>query len=982
MEKRKVTSVEKSVQRTLFYQRLVGGIVATTLGLVLVGVYVFWAKQHYQTEHVDEPNYAHLDETSPTYWADRVDTDIASIQRLEISPQLEFNRLRHRLQRTLATAATTTAGYDRSVAVSETALAIFRNNINIDVEEFLQATGETPLAMALRAKVLVANALMLLRLNDKVAATVTMNNYERLVIAADVKIDTEAGELAFRGAAKVYRYTFDVGSLDALFQRNLKFTPRITDVELRMKAYRIIATEQAVAGRDRDAMETVAQIDLPIELVRAFQGVIINVARPEKPDLTEPTLFLPKINGPWEPLPQPRNAKRIINDVLHHIASRESTVSDQVDLLMRLAGSRMVCDPDLYTLLKSCLTDSGEFDDIVKRPVIQRLQNPESSTIRNALNMPPSTKKKDVDSAQDSWTSPHDDDGDVEMSDPTLLKEIVELERLRIQLAVARSYLAVNRRRDAVLSLQQAFKIAEGLTDIRERIAHLLDVVGLQIIAGDFIGSRNTFTAIGLPKRVDSVLMWSPSDSEVAFSGESVEMSLARLVRLEVLARFLDDAELTINLLPTGNVKDEESVFLVAELIRTQRLREATRVIVEMTEGPQKTELMHRLEIAKGGSEENYRCLNIAFPEKTPQNDALVDAAVSLLQLGLYDAARKAVERMSNTEDRTAPLLRILRDLLIFYTAYGSTENEHQAVRKTLLDIALRTANAIDVSQDHVVALEMILSTVIPLAREKAEQESLLPVVRQALEMSQKIPNTIPTKAGTVAKLLSGKILLYTLTNSPSPSPPALAKELDQEIIDEIMDHLADVLEFLNEVASEHVRAQGMLAVARVLGQIGRTNQARKLLDSVLEIARSQNDKRIAVSLFLGTIPQFVALSDLGAARSVYYDVFTVVDNIPDVDPTGGNAAMIFGTRLRDSEIDRLARSLLEYGFISEAVLFAGRRSEGTTLDPLLQHAVFQLIDKGNFADAENTAHRHGNADIRAFLLRSIAFAKRHKGRG
>ena len=982
MEKRKITSVEKSVQRVLFYRHLRGGLVALAVLLVLGIAFVFWIKHRYQVEHVDVVDYDRLDESSPTYWADRVDRDIESIKRLELPPPQEINRLRSRLRRTLLAAASTPQGFGRSVAVSDTAWAIFRHDVNVNVEEFLESMGETPLAVALRAKVLVANALMLLRLNDQVAAAVAMNNYDRIVNLADIKLDTEAAELAFCGAAKVYRYTFETTALDALFQRNLKFTPRITDVGLQMKAYRIIATVQAAAGRERDALETAARIKNPIESVRAYQGIIVNIARPEKPDLTEPKFFLPKIEGPWPPLPQPKNTKWIIDDIFRQIASRD-TISDQVDLLTRLAGSRMLCDPDLHTLFKSCLLDSKIIDGIAKKPALQLLQNPESPTIRKALSMSATTKLKSTDTALDNWMSTIDDvNVDIGAVDPSIIKGVVNLERIRIQLAIAGSYLAANRRQDAALSLQQTFKFAQALPNVKNEIDFLLDIAGLQISAGDFVGIRNTFMAIGLPKRVDGVLTWeaSAADSAAEFSGDSMEPSLVRLARLKVLARFLEDAELSINMLPSGEAKDEEIAFLATELIRAQRLREANRAILGMTPGSRQTELQQRLEIAKGGTEENYRNLNIAFPEKTTRDDILVDSTISLIQLGLYDAARGAVMRISHPESRTAQSLRIVRDLLLFYGAYGSEEREHQAVRKTLLSVALRAANDIGPPQDRAAALEMILATALPFAKEKEEQESLLGIVKQAPAIVREIPPTDPTKTVTTAKLLSGKILLYGLLNNRSSSWPLLNKELDKPMFDEIMETLSEVVGILNDLDDDNARARGMLAVARVFGQIGRTNQTRQILDGVGDIAKSQSDKRISVSLFLGTVPLFCALEDLEAAKSVYFDAFGIVGNVPDIDPTGGNAGMIFGVRLRDSEIDRLGRSLLENDFIPEAILFAGRIQDDTMKDRLLKIAAFRLIDKENFVEAESAARRITDPDARTFLLRCTEFVKRQKG--
>ena len=984
MDNRKITSVEKSVQRTLFYRRLCGGIVALFLLLLFVAAYFFWGKQRYQTEHIDVANYDHLDESSPTYWPDRVESDIEFIRGLELPAQQKDSRLRSRLRQTLAAATATPPEFGRGAAVSETALAILRHDVNADIEEFLEFIGEAPLAMALRAKILVTNALMLLRLNDPVAAAVAMNSYERIVNSADIKLDSEASELAFRGAVRVYRYTFETRALDALFQRNLRFASRITDPGLQMRAYRIIATEQAVADRDRDAMETASQIGNPIELARAFQGVIINVARPGKPDLTEPTPFLPKVDGPWDPLPQPRNARRVINDVLQQIASRE-VVADQVDLLMKLAGSRMVCDPDLYTLFESCLRDFGDIGENVKQPALQLLRNPESATISKSRNMPPSTKAKSLDSALDDWTKTIDDVGvgvQTETVDPTISKDIVPLERLRLQLWIARSYLSVNRRPDAIRSLQQALTVVQSLTNAEDRIDFLLDIVGLQTITGDFTGSRNTFDVIGLPRRVGGDWEWDrlASSSDTEFGNDFVEANLARLTRLKVLARFLEDAELTVNLLPSGEGKDEECAFLATELIRTQRLREAARVTIGMTPGPRQAELRHRIEIAKGGTEENYRSLNIAFPEKTSQDNVLTQSAVVLIQLGLHDAAREAVKRISHPESRSARSLRIVRDLLFSYGAYGSTADEHRTVRKTLLDIALRAANDIEPAQERAAALEMILSAVIPLAADKEELESLQPIVLQALEIARSVPSTVSAKAGTIARLLSAKILLHALTNDRPSSWPLLHREHDKALIDEMMEPLAEAVEILNDIENENAHARGMLALARVFGQIGRTNQVRQLLGSVIETATSQTDKRIGVSLFLGTIPLFRSLGDTEAAKSVYYDAFGVVGNIPDADPTNGNAGMIFGQRLRDGEIDLLARSLFENDFIPEAILFTERISETNLRDRLLRIAVFYFIDKEIFLEAENTAHKHSDPDARALLLRYITFAKRYRG--
>jgi len=984
MQKPKLTAVEKSVRRVLFYRRLWGGLVAFFLLLLFTGLFLFGLHHRHRKVNDDAPNYDHLDESSVTYWSDRVEQDVRDIRHLELTPDQEMNRLRLRLRGTLAVAAATPAGFARNVAVSDTAFAIFRHDIAVDIDEFLEAMGETPLAAAMRAKILVSEALLRLRLNDQGAASVAINGYERMLTHYDVKLDSEPAELAFIGAVKYYRYTFGNEALDTLFQKNLKFASRISDSDLRMKAYRIIATEQSRAERDRDAMETTLHINSHLELVRAFQAIIINVSRPTKPDLTDPQAFQPPTGGPWEP-PNPKFAKRIINDVLNAIASQED-VDVQIDLLKRLAGSAMVCDPDLLALLKGCLIESGKIRENVKRPIIRLLEEPESPTIRKSNNRPPLADKKGVDTAIDDFaTSTNAVNDEDDAADPVFFKGVVDLERIKVQLFIVRSYLAVNRRLDAALCLQQAFKIAEALPDVRDRIDLLLDIAGLQLNAGDFAGSRQTFKTIGLPQQIDGILTWEIPSNDVSAvpipRGGSMEMSLSRLVHLKVLARHLDDAESAVNLLPSGDTKDEECAFLAAELIRIQRLHEAGRVIGNMRTTPLQTELSHRLAIARGGSEASYRALDIPFPEKTQREEELERAALLLIQFGLYDAAQNAVGRLLNVDRRAALSVRIVRHLIPFITSYYGEDVDHSAVRKTLIDLAFRTANAIESPQEQTEAVELIFSALVPLVKGRPEQEALQPLIDQALTVAGEIPSTELTKVGMVARLLSAKVQLHAMLSNRSTTWPLLDQELDKQMIDDIRKQLSEAAAELGalEPSSETAVARELLAIARVNGQIGRTQRVRQILDSVLETAKTTADKRESVFLYLSTVPLFRALGDDEAAKAVYYDAFGAVGSVPNDDPTFGNAGMLFGERLRDGEIDNLVRSLLENDFMYEAILFAERLTDDTMRDRMLRIAAFRLIDKEDFAAAENTANKLSDPELKDSLLRNILLVKRQK---
>ena len=999
MQKPKLTAIEKMVRRALFYRRLWSGSIFLLLLLLCGGLLLSWNKHRHRKENADTPNYTHLDESSQTYWSDRVEQDVREIRRLELSRDHETNRLHTRLLQTLTAAAAIPVGAIRNDAVYDATLAIFRNNIALNIDEHLEAMGETPLAAAMRARIRVSEALTRLRLNDSVAAAVAMNGYERMLTHYDVKLDSEPAELAFIGAVAYYRHQIDNGALVALFQKNLRFNQRISDPNLRMKAYRIIATEQARSGKDRDAMETTTHINTHLELVRAFQAIIINVAHPTKPDLNDPQTFQPKNTGPWEQ-PNPIATKRVINDVLSAIASHEM-IDDQIDLLRRLAGSAMVCNPDLHTLLKSCLIESNTIVENVKRPIIRLLDEPESEKIRQAINKPSLTERRGIDTAIDDFTSTTSTRyAHVDATDPALVKGIIDLERIRIQQFIAQSYLTINRHSDAARCLQQTFEIAQMVPNIRGRVDLLIDIVGLQISAGDFVGSRRSFRAIGLPQRVDGIVTWEiSSDDEPSMPGphgESMETTLSRLARFKVLARYLNDAETAINLLSPGDARDEEYAFLAAELIRIQRTREASRVVGHMRETPLRTELSHRVAIARGGNEANYRALDVPFPEKTQQEEKLRNAAISLVQLGLFDAARNAVERMANIEHRSALSVRIIRNLISVVGSYGGEDSDHSMVRKTLFDFALRTANAIELPQERAEALELILSTMLSLVKRKSEQEALLPLIDQALEIAIKIPPTELAKAGIIARLLSAKVRLHAILNNRPTTWPLLDPERDQLLIEDTRKYLDEAIQGINEVtmnikddgaahAVQTAIALGRIAIARVEGQIGRKERTLEILDSVLDIAKEMVDanKPKGVALYLATVPLFRALGDDAGLKakvvSVYYDAFIAVDSVPSVDPTGGNARMLFGEGLRETEIDNLVRSLLENDFMHEATLFAERLTDATTRNRLLRIAAFRLLDKGDFASAENTAEKLSDPELRDALLRNIIFIKRQE---
>ncbi len=983
-----LSNLEKSVRKALFYQRLRWGSLFS-LFTIAVAVTGFWGIRHRLTDIKDVAVYTNIDKESPSYWSDRVEQDIAQTRALKLPEKDEQLRMVVRLRKTLTAAAAVSEGFSRSVAVSDTALAIFKHDIDVNVDEFLDQTGETPLAMAIRAKVLIAYALMLLRINNQVAATVAMNAYERIVNQADLKLDSDPTEWAFCGAVKFYWYTRNMNALDDLFRLNLKYTPRIVDNNLRLKAYRIIATEQARIGRDRDAMETATQITNSVESVRAFQGIIVNIARPTSPDLSNPSVFLPPSIGPWEPISisNSKNAKRVMNDVIRVIASHD-TVSDQVELLSRLACSRMVCDPYLYDIYKSCLLESDKLSDNVKRPILAKLQNPESDAIRVSLKMPPLAKKKSSDPALDDWSSSFGETSvDLAAFDPNAMKEIINLEWTKIRLNIARSFLIVNRRMDVIRSLQDAVKIADSLKDVQDRITYLLEIAAVQISAGDIAGVQLTFQKIGLPRRGNGKATWiseaeeleSDADARPRIDNAFTESSIARLARLKVQARFFSDAEMMISYLPSGPAKNSEYVFLVTELIRSQRLKEATGAVVNMGEGPRQNAALNRLAIAKGGGEEHYKALGLTFPQEGVSDNDLASTAQSLYQYGLYDAAAAAAASITDKGNRDAILGRIVKDIMLFFSNYGDVDADHITSRKNLFDVAVRVLEKIESPQSYSETMETILSIAVPAATNLEDQEALQPLFTKAFERCREIASTDVAKAECLAKIVTSNILLYAKSKKRPPHWPMLNKELDAPQIDEVRKILAEAIEIVNESNDDLGRALAMSSIARCLGLIGNTAKARQIADNVVEIAQTLNNKRQSILLVLSVVPTLQAMGHTEAVRTTMQAAFRIAEEVSGNDQSVPDAGGVFELKLRDSEIDRLIRFMLENDDAVDAVSMLGRIRETRIKDQLLQIAFFRSVDKEEYGEAEATARKIFKPNTKEKLLRDLAFVQKHR---
>ncbi|MDR2706663.1 MAG: hypothetical protein LBC02_12860 [Planctomycetaceae bacterium] len=978
----KTTEIEQSFRKILFYYRLRIGIgVTILLFLLAIGGVALW--QYFHEPQYIPPTHKQLDPNSTTYWVDRTLADIELFRNAETKVK-NSQQLYLTLMNTLEEAGRISSNYARIKAISDIAITMAKNDIDINIDNMIQSLGDTPYAASMRTRIVASQSLMFLRLAKRSAARVAVQEYDRIIIEADLKLNTPTNEFAFLGIITALACLEDTAKLTDIFNKQIEFSLRTT-TEQRMRAYRFIAGEQARVGMSVNAMNTAQKIKNPVERVRAYQLIIAHTARPPKITPDEPTLFLPPIEGQWKPLPEPMVAQHIINDVIKQIADCEE-LEEQIDLLTMLSESRLMCDPEIHRLFREGIVNQESIDELVKRPILQHLDQPRSELIRASLKLPPLPKnlQQNIDPVLDDWNSPT---GMIAVSlseiEPTVIRGLIDQQKIRAWLMMSQCYQLSSRYAEAVLVLRKAAAIAGKQKQSNERIQTLLKIGEHLLSAGSITDAHAVLKDIGLPSTPSA----TPPPSATASQEEQTQSiilftpeHLSYLARLQMVGRFFDDALQTIRCIEPPSAQVNDLAFLVLEQIRIAHFDEAAKTIstinnAAINDAAQVEKLQHLLAIAQGGGEEHYAAVKIPFPGNLQNDEELRRCCELLIQNGLFGVAVTTAEKIKDTELQSKNLARLVREYMLFFRAYGEDSNWHRSVRESLLKTAHPIAEKIVHPTSRTEALEIILATVLPYTHKENQKDFLLRLFDEAFKTSRQI-DTPTDKVELMSRLILNKIALET-SRIPPNRLPLFNRESNPTAAEAVEQLITETVDVVNEVGDVPQRGYALSSLAKALAQIGRFQGARTFVKNAEETAKELTDKREAISILLSLIPTLQSLGDSDTTRRIYTLAFTIVSDslltIPSVSDT-----TIYEWRLRDSELDRVIRSQLEQNFIVEAVVFANRINEPQLRERLLRAAAYIYMDQGNFTSAESIIRKLELPSFRTNALRDVLFMKRH----
>lgn len=974
-----IAAMEKKLRRMLLFQRLGAGV----LLLSLLGA-VGWGVKIWLLPGSDSlPDIAvadHLNEGSASYWKDLTQWNIDEVRKLALSEVEIDNYHRLNTMKTIAKSQQLDLPFARNQALFDIALTLYENNIDVNIDDKLRAMEETEAAPAQRARVYVSQALLQLRLKNKQAARVAMMEYDRLLISADLKLETPINEMSFIGAVSVYSILQNIDSLNDLFKKQVAYTARILP-DRRMRAYRIIAGEQARIQYGRQAIETLRKLDDAVERARACQLIIENIARPQEIQPVEPSMQVPRTEGPWPPLPNESIARNIVNEILHYIANLE-TLEEQTDTLIRIANSRLMCDPEIYKLVLKSVEHSDDLSDIVKRPALRALNDPESEIVRASLGLGEKvqTAHRDHDPALDDWNTAY---GAFAVGSTAYNAEELRLfsdnQTFRALSMMSQSYLTVSRRSDAARVLRKAYEVARNLTHPEDRIFRLLTVADQQINAGDMQGARQSLLDVGLP---------SPSASEQE-NALFTEQRLSELARLQTVARFFDDARKTIALNPFDVSRSDDYAFLARDLLRVNRLNDVMSILETMPKGVAKTEIETSLQIARAPRFEavvdQFAALNIPYPPSIRNDAERMRCCNLLIRKGLIETARSVAGQIGDTPSKIKVLSRIAREYIQLFNAYRADLPLHREVRAQMLNGGIEIAESLADEYAKVSLLEEIVSGAATYAKEDVELR------KQLLEMiDRQISDNAPWMVSKnqepdvlvdlLSRLMKSKLTLerYRLRsqNQRDDDWPLVEKERAPELYQMLNSRLELAIQWINESELTVRYGQALANLAGFAGQIGRIPAALQLLKAAEEAANELPDKSDCLTILLALTPTMERLESQDKLRSAFHRAFMLASETFDPATDG---EPILQWRYRDMELDRVVRAQIQQGFLADAAGFTTLINDSMIRDRLLRSIAYIYLEQGKIPEAEGVVRRINQESFRIDTNRDIQFFKRRQ---
>ena len=952
-ENQTTTSIKRSVRRALFRSYLVSGFLMTIccLGLFGAGFAVY-----HKITYVDpvKPDYSALDTESSTYWTDRILIDINTAQQSQGTDKVRSRRLQTFVRRTVADASDIPTQYLRAMAVTSIAMVLAQHDIDIGLDNQLQQLGETELIVSMRARAIISHALMFIRKDRKPAAQVALQEYSRLATKANLKLNSAFNEESFFGAVTVLRLLGDREALIELFEQQKSSTARL-GIDQRMKAYRLIAGEQVRAGMVMEALETARRIHNPLELSRAWALILQYSARPPAMFPVEPVMLDLPENPQTEPLQYAVLAEQVAQKIFQYLAENEE-MNTQIPLLRRIVETRLMCDKAMYQSFRQSLIENPFLQDRVKQHVLKLLDNPESPTIRAALNMPPRVDPipYQFDTARDDWsTSEETIHIEVVDVDPTPLRTRTDQQWVQALLAVAQSYQSIKRFPDADRILAQTFAAAQRFVDPNVRIQLLMRIGEQQSAIGSVSEAKKTFTAV---------------------APELNQSQQGDLARLQILARLFDEAFQTIAHIESPENREYPCSFLVQEQIRMNHLDDAEKVLAFMPQGKAEAESRSRWNIAKGNATyDDFNTLRLVQP--TGDDQEWERYAIGLIQQGCLRLADESAEGIGSVQKRTEILIRVAREYQLLYQALNDLNDPNRTVRQEVLQAVESIANRTGQPFVQATILTELLMHHAGRLRTEADRTSGKQVWSQAMDACRNIVK-LDGQAVLFAQLIVAKNLLET-PDLLKKTMPLFTKETNPRAFEETNSLISECLELVNNPqVDEEQQGHACGYLARALVQVGRAPAARTLLDHVLEDFMPNASRETSIPMLIAMVPTLKAMNSADTIPIIYQMAIDVVAH----EFTGRTSNVdIYEWRVRDSDIEQIIRSQLENGFVDDAVESTNRLNEPVLRDRLLRTAAYIYLDQGDIDRAELVARRMTVKEFQDNTMQNIQTIIRRK---
>ncbi|MDR0390306.1 MAG: hypothetical protein LBH59_00230 [Planctomycetaceae bacterium] len=1022
--------LDKWANRVLFLRHLGWGLLFVGL-LVLVVLFSYSVWRAIRADVFEFPSYNDLDSLSLSYWSDRVERDIAYVGEMKISDLRKAARLRVLVNRQLGVATDLSSHYERNHAILAIALTLTKHNLDVNIDKTLRIMNDSYEAYSIRARIHISVALMQIRKKNLMSAMSAYSEYWRLLNHADLKLDTPENEESFIGAVTILHLAQNIEELSELFRVHIELARRINSGQ-RMKAYRLIAVEQARSGSFlQNSFSTLKMIHDVVEFSRAVQLVVTFVARPPKIDPIEPVYPVPRSDGPWETIRSTLVVRNTIDSILQVIIKEVPNLDEQLTFLRRISGSILMCDPDVYKIFRAAVFETPNLDDVVKIPVLRLLDNPISDKIRSELKLPPRPKKRNkngegiqiIDPARHDWVNDNDMiDVQLTAIDTDTLKSIDIRQYSRILSVIASLYLQVNRTADATTVIKKAFNTAINQPDQTEQIRSLTTIAGLQLDAGTIDDALKTLTMLSQKlTALNQTNNNDPDNNTDSTAGGFVDEQLLSVVELQAVGRYFDDAIKNVQNIKSASLRDSGFLLIANELLRTNQLANAAKVIALISDTTTKNEYQHRLTIAKAESniifqttvsielpEESLNAIGIIDPATTTDDENIAISVRQLIRFGFFESAVITAKRIKDAGLQAKLLAQIGREYVLIFSAYSHQNNNNQQINEPALGNALFVAEIIPDTEQRTIFTLMLINAILANKRYNKDSELLDKLFESVLNDVDKITKytvnnnnvdededdneTNKNRKNNIVgadqfilgldsfRLLRGEMWSLVLLARVSLEELRINNENNRnenstEIWNNNLATLAErVLSELRDEVLSFSKTRGLANVSLAFLRCGQLNEATAIAMLTETEAKKLTSRNHTIYTLVNLLPIYKSLNNTESLTRIKNHATELATSF--ISETVNVQLINVLWRTRDIELDRVMRKLVELDMLDDLLPLIENINEPIIYDRIVRTIVYIYLDKNNINAAESTAKKLRLPEYRFAATRDTNFIK------